>query len=231
MTEDSVTLRWNASTDNSGSILRYQVTGVYHPAPARRRRSPAWCPTGPWPPRVRGRPDREPVRASRPADGDDGAGRDRAHDARGPAADSDERRRASRWPGPLDRPLVGQLRGVDGRSVVATRPRPPRGSARSRSAKHTFTVRARDTGGNFSGVSNAISVNLADTGDRTPPDRAVEPDRRQPRGLLRQRALELDAVDRQRRRATRSSTSSTATGCSSTSGAAPATRSSTRGRG
>ena len=29
-TEDSVTVRWNASTDNSGRILRYQVNGVYH---------------------------------------------------------------------------------------------------------------------------------------------------------------------------------------------------------
>ncbi len=29
-TDDSVTVRWNASTDNSGKILRYQVNGVYH---------------------------------------------------------------------------------------------------------------------------------------------------------------------------------------------------------
>ena len=34
---------------------------------------------------------------------------------------------------------------------------------------HSFTVRARDTSGNRSGESNAISVNLADTGDRTAP--------------------------------------------------------------
>ena len=29
-TDDSVTVRWNASTDNSGTILRYQVNGIYH---------------------------------------------------------------------------------------------------------------------------------------------------------------------------------------------------------
>ena len=30
VTEDSVTLRWNASTDNSGRIQRYVVNGIYH---------------------------------------------------------------------------------------------------------------------------------------------------------------------------------------------------------
>ena len=29
-TEDSITLRWNPSTDNSGRIQRYQVNGIYH---------------------------------------------------------------------------------------------------------------------------------------------------------------------------------------------------------
>ena len=30
VTEDSITLRWNPSTDNSGRIQRYQVNGIYH---------------------------------------------------------------------------------------------------------------------------------------------------------------------------------------------------------
>ena len=78
-TEDSLTLRWNASTDNSGSIHHYVVS----PAPgtratARRRRSPASCPTDTQTYRVsRGRRDRQRVGAERPADGDDGARRDR----------------------------------------------------------------------------------------------------------------------------------------------------------
>ena len=32
VTDDSVTLRWNASTDNSGTIQRYLVNGIYHEA-------------------------------------------------------------------------------------------------------------------------------------------------------------------------------------------------------
>jgi hypothetical protein len=35
---------------------------------------------------------------------------------------------------------------------------------------HTFTVRARDNSGNLSGLSNALTVTLADTGDHTAPD-------------------------------------------------------------
>jgi len=31
VTEDSITLSWNASTDNSGKVHAYIVNGVYHP--------------------------------------------------------------------------------------------------------------------------------------------------------------------------------------------------------
>jgi hypothetical protein len=34
---------------------------------------------------------------------------------------------------------------------------------------HTFQVRARDTAGNMSGLSNAVTVTLAGNGDREPP--------------------------------------------------------------
>ena len=37
VTEDSVTLRWNASTDNSGKIHAYLVNGVYHPGTSTQK--------------------------------------------------------------------------------------------------------------------------------------------------------------------------------------------------
>ena len=73
-TEDSVTLRWNASTDNSGSILRVSRSGIYHPGNSTQKTITGLVPNYTQTvPRVRGRRDRQRVRAERAADGDDGA--------------------------------------------------------------------------------------------------------------------------------------------------------------
>ena len=46
VTEDSITIAWNASRDNSGRIHAYVAGGIYHPGTAPPRRSTGSSPTG-----------------------------------------------------------------------------------------------------------------------------------------------------------------------------------------
>jgi chitodextrinase len=170
-TEDSVTVRWNASTDNSGRILRYQVNGVYHEGNSTQKTITGLVPNYTLTVRVLAVDPTEnysglsaPLAATT------------APDVTAPTTPGNLRLTATNsptsislaWDRSTDRWSVGYQVFMDGAffahaSSISTRLRKiPFGI-------HTFTVKARDTSGNFSGASNPITVNLPDTGDRTAP--------------------------------------------------------------
>ena len=170
-TDDSVTVRWNASTDNSGKILRYQVNGVYHDGTSTQKTITGLVPNYTLTVRVLAVDPSENYSAlSAPLVATT------APDVIAPTTPGNLRLTATNsptsislaWDRSTDRWSVGYQVFMDGvffadASSTSTRLRKiPFGV-------HTFTVKARDTSGNFSGASNAITVNLPDTGDRTPP--------------------------------------------------------------
>ena len=152
-------------------------------------------------PRAGGRPDGELLRAERPAAGHDGAGRDRAHEPREPAADGDDRRRASRWRG-IARPTAGRSATTSSTSTAGSSPAPAR-SRRAcaiwRRARRTTSRCAPATTPGTLGVQQHAHRDDAGERRRRRPDAAVEPHRRGPRRLLRQRDPALGPVDRRRR--------------------------------
>ena len=171
VTEDSITLSWNASTDNSGSIHHYVVApGSWHPGDSTTKTItglvPSWTQT---------------YRVSAvDATGNESAFSEpltatTAPDVTAPTAPSDLRLTASTpssvslaWTAARDRwsltyqvLMDGEVIAVAGWTSARVRHLPP--------GTHIFTVRARDSAGNLSPVSNAITVTLADTGDRVAP--------------------------------------------------------------
>ncbi len=170
-TEDSVTVRWNASTDNSGRILRYQVNGVYHEGTSTEKTITGLVPSYTLTVRVLAVDPTENYSAlSAPL------AATTAPDVTAPTTPGNLRLTTRNsptsislaWDRSTDRWSVGYQVFMDGvflahASSTSTRLRKlPFGV-------HTFTVKARDTSGNFSAASNAITVNLPDTGDRTAP--------------------------------------------------------------
>ena len=187
VTEDSVTLRWNASTDNSGSIHRYVVNPASTtPATARRRRSPAWCRTTRMTYRVSA-PSTPPATSSAPSaplTATTARGRDRADRRRGPAADRDVSPSSISlaWDRSTDR-WSFSYEILDGRRVIA--------SASSTSTRLRKLAPGRDAhvqrcaratpAGTSRGSSNALDRDAAGERRHDGAERAVEPDRRGPR--------------------------------------------------
>lgn len=170
VTEDSVTLRWNASTDNSGAIHHYVVNGVHHPGSSTQKTVTALVPS--WTQTYR-------VSAA------DAAGNTSAPsapltattapDVTAPTVPGGLRVTATTassvslaWTAASDRWALWYEVLVDGavaQTAVGL-------SARVRllaPGAHVFSVRARDSGGNVSAASAAVTVVLADTGDRVAP--------------------------------------------------------------
>jgi hypothetical protein len=172
VTEDSVTLTWNASTDNSGSIHHYVVSpGSWHPGNSTTKTIgllvPSWS---------------QVYRVSAA----DAAGNESAPsapvtavtapDLTAPTAPTNLQQTALNsptsislsWTRSTDRWSLWYEVLLNG-SVFS--------SASSNSTRlrklpfgnHAVTVRARDVAGNRSGLSNTLNVSLPDTGDRTPP--------------------------------------------------------------
>ena len=170
VTEDSVTLRWNASTDNSGQIHAYVVDGVYHPGNSTQKTItglvPSWTQTY----RVSALDaagNRSEVSAPLTAT--------TAPDLTAPTVPGAVRVTATTassvslaWGASSDRWALWYEVLMDG-AVVQTagglsaqvRNVPP--------GTHTFAVRARDSGGNVSAAGAPVTVVLTDTGDGVPP--------------------------------------------------------------
>ncbi|MDA0173577.1 fibronectin type III domain-containing protein [Solirubrobacter taibaiensis] len=170
VTEDSVTLRWNPSTDNSGQIHAYVVNGVYHPGNSTQKTITGLVPN--WTQTYR-------VSALDAAGNRSAASAPltatTAPDVTAPTVPGAVRVTATTassvslaWGASSDRWALWYEVLMDG-AVVQTAGGL---SARVRSVPpgtHTFAVRARDSGGNVSGSSAPVTVVLADTGDRVPP--------------------------------------------------------------
>lgn len=175
VTEDSITIAWNASTDNSGSLHAYIAGGVYHsptsttktfsglvPNTTRTYRVQAMDPSGNLSPLS------EPVTATT------------APDTTAPTTPANLRvtgtgistvslawdRSSDRWSFSYDVLMDGQVLTSAAHPYIGT---PSITLRKIAPGRHVFQVRARDTAGNSSGLSNAQTVELAGNGDTTPP--------------------------------------------------------------
>ena len=127
VTEDSITIAWNASTDNSGRIHAYIAGGIYHPGTSTTKTFTGLVPN--WTQTYR-------VQAMDPS-------------GNVSALFSYEVL------------MDGVVREPATSTSTTLRTIAP--------GTHTFQVRARDHAGNVSGVSNAVTVTLAPSGDVTAP--------------------------------------------------------------
>jgi chitodextrinase len=175
VTEDSITFAWNASTDNSGRIQAYIAGGIYHPGDSTTRTDGSLVPNTTRTYRVQAIDPSgnvsalsEPVTATT------------APDTTAPTTPANLRvtssgistvslawdRSSDRWSFSYDVLMDGQ--------VLTSAPHPFTGTPsmtlrKIRPGRHVFEVRARDTAGNVSGLSNAVTVDLAGNGDTSPP--------------------------------------------------------------
>src|ERR1700754_44435 len=171
VTEDSVTIAWNASTDNSGSIHHYVVSpGSWWPGNSTVRTITGLVPNYTATYRV----------SAADASGNESAPSapltvTTARDTTAPTAPSGLRVTATTassvslaWTRSSDRWAFWYEVLMDG-NVVATASSTSTRVRHVTPGAHTFAVRARDVGGNISGLSNAVGLTFADTGDVTPP--------------------------------------------------------------
>jgi chitodextrinase len=171
VTEDSATIAWNASTDNSGSIHHYVVSpGSWHPGDSTVKTITGLVPN---------------YTATYRVYAVDAAGNESglsapltvttAPDTTAPTTPSGLVVTGSTpssvslsWTRSIDEWGFNYLVRMDG-SVISFSSSTSLRVRHLAPGTHVFTVQARDTAGNLSGVSNAVTVVLADTGDVTPP--------------------------------------------------------------
>ena len=175
VTEDSITIAWNASTDNSGRLHAYIAGGIYHPADSTTKTFGGLVPNTTRTYRVQAMdpsgnlsPLSEPVTATT------------ARDTTAPTIPANLRVTGTgvstvslAWDRSSDRGSFGYEVLMDGQ-VIATAAHQYMGTPsitlrKIRPGRHVFEVRARDTAGNVSGLSNAVTVDLAGNGDTSPP--------------------------------------------------------------
>lgn len=171
VTEDSITIAWNASTDNSGKIHAYIAGGIYHPGNSTTKTFsflvPSWTQTY----RVQAMDAAGNVSAlSAPVTGTT------APDVTPPTAPTNLRITGSTistvslaWDRATDRWSFGYEVLVDGVQAGATGGRSITLRHLTPGTTHTFTVRARDHSGNASPPSNAVTLTLQPSADRTAP--------------------------------------------------------------
>jgi chitodextrinase len=175
VTEDSITIAWNASTDNSGKLHAYIAGGIYHPGTSTTKTFtglvPSWTQTY----RVQAMDPSGNVSAlSEPLTVTT------APDLTAPTTPANLRVTGTTistvslaWDRSSDRWSFGYEVLMDG-LLVASAQHPYIGTPTTTLRKippgsHTFQVRARDFAGNISGLSNAVTVTLTGNGDSTPP--------------------------------------------------------------
>jgi len=175
VTEDSITIAWNASTDNSGKIHAYIAGGIYHPGTSTTKTFTGLVPNSTQTYRVQAMDPSgnvsalsEPITATT------------APDVTPPTTPANLRVTGTgistvslAWDRSSDRWSFSYEVLMDG-AVVASAAHPYIGTPTTTLRKiapgtHAFQVRARDFSGNVSGVSNTATVVLAGNGDTTPP--------------------------------------------------------------
>jgi chitodextrinase len=175
VTEDSITIAWNASTDNSGKIHAYIAGGIYHSGTSTTKTFTGLVPNWTQTYRVQAMDPSgnvsalsEPVTATT------------APDTTAPTTPTNLRvtgtdiskvslawdRSSDRWAFRYEVLMDGQVAGSASHPYIGTpsttlRKLPP--------GSHAFQIRARDFAGNISGLSNAVTVTLAGNGDTTAP--------------------------------------------------------------
>jgi chitodextrinase len=165
--EDSVTLRWNASTDNSGRIQRYVVNGIYHDGTSTTKTMTGLVPDYSVTYRVvavdaagNSSAPSAPLTATT------------ARDTTAPTAVTGLRVTAVTpssvslaWNAASDRwSLSYVLSDSSTASGTSSTVR-----ALAPGSTHTFSVRARDSSGNLGAASNAVTITLPSSGDVTAP--------------------------------------------------------------
>ena len=175
VTEDSITFAWNASTDNSGRIHAYIAGGIYHPGDSTTRTDGWLVPNTTRTYYVQAIDPSGNVSAlSAPVTATT------APDTTAPTTPANLRvtstgistvslawdRSSDRWSFSYDVLMDGQVLAAAAHPYIGT---PTIKLRKIRPGSHTFQVRARDTAGNVSGLSNAVTVELAGNGDSTPP--------------------------------------------------------------
>jgi chitinase len=175
VTEDSITIAWNASTDNSGKIHAYIAGGIYHPGTSTTKTFTGLVPNWTQTYRVQAMDPSgnvsalsEPVTATT------------APDRTPPTTPANLRVTGTgistvslAWDRSSDRWSFSYEVLMDGR-VLASATHPFVGTPFTTLRKvppgtHAFAVRARDSSGNIPGLSNAVTVTLAGNGDTTAP--------------------------------------------------------------
>jgi chitodextrinase len=175
VTEDSITIAWDASTDNSGRLHAYIAGGIYHPGDSTTKTFTSLVPkttrtyfVQAIDPSGNASPLSDPVTATT------------APDTTAPTTPTNVRvtgtgistvslawdRSSDRWAFSYEVLMDGQFLATAAHPFTGT---PSTTLRKIRPGRHVFEVRARDFSGNVSGVSNAETVDLAGNGDTTPP--------------------------------------------------------------
>ena len=170
VTEETITIAWKASTDNSGRIHAYIAGGIYHPGTSTTKTFTGLVPNWTQTYRVQAMdPSGNTSALSAPVTATT------APDRTAPTTPTNLRvtgtststvslvwdRSSDRWSFSYEVLMDGVVREPAASTSTTLRTIAP--------GTHTFQVRARDHAGNVSGVSNAITVTLAPSGDVTPP--------------------------------------------------------------
>ena len=171
VTEDSITISWNASTDNSGRLHAYIAGGIYHPGNSTTKTFTGLVPNWTQTYRVQAMdPSGNESDLSAPVTGTT------ARDLTPPTTPANLRvtatglstvslawdRSIDRWSFSYEVLMGGQTFAFAAGTSIKLRKVTP-GSTR------TFTVRARDHSGNVSAASNAVTVTLPPSSDAGPP--------------------------------------------------------------
>ena len=175
VTEDSVTIAWNASKDNSGKIHAYIAGGIYHPGNSTTKTFTGLVPNWTVTYRVEAMdPSGNTSAASAPLTVTTLA------DRTAPTTPANLRSTGTgistvslAWDRSSDRWSFGYEVLMDG-LLLSSASHPYMGTPSTTLRKvppgtHTFQVRARDFAGNISGLSNAVTLTLAGNGDSAAP--------------------------------------------------------------
>ena len=205
VTEDSITIAWNASTDNSGKIHAYVAGGIYHPGNSTTKTFNWLVPNWPMTFRVSAiDPSGNESALSAPVTGRT------APDLTPPTAPGEPAphgvhalQRLARV-GPRDRPLVVRLPPLRRRCRGGgdRRPEPPAAAPGARLDPHLHRPGARPFR-QHRACEQRGHVHAPGERRRHPADRAREPDRGRRPGLLRRHRPALERVDGRHRPAVR----------------------------